>query len=69
MKQSMRKLVGTFATLAVLVLYVAAAVAIHLAFFAGLATPLQLVYFAIAGLGWAIPTGIIIRWMAKPDAT
>jgi hypothetical protein len=26
------------------------------------------VYFAIAGLVWVIPAGLIIRWMLKPAA-
>lgn len=69
MKQSSRKLVGTFAVLLVLVVYVAAAVAIHVTYLTSLSMPIQLLYFAAAGLGWALPTGLIIRWMARPDAT
>ncbi len=28
----------------------------------------QFLYYVIAGLGWVIPAGIIIRWMQRPDA-
>jgi hypothetical protein len=24
-------------------------------------------YFIVAGMGWCLPAGLIIRWMAKPD--
>jgi len=30
------------------------------------ATLVQTVYFAIAGLLWIFPAGLIIRWMLKP---
>jgi hypothetical protein len=26
-----------------------------------------LVYFAVTGLAWCLPTMVIIRWMARPD--
>ncbi|MEO0618406.1 MAG: DUF2842 domain-containing protein [Pseudomonadota bacterium] len=29
---------------------------------------LQLIFYAIAGAGWAIPGALLIKWMAKPDA-
>lgn len=28
----------------------------------------QTVYFAIAGLVWIVPAGLIIRWMLRPEA-
>lgn len=67
MKQNTRKLVGIFLTLGVLVLYSALAVALYDWLLVGQPQPVLLVYFVIAGLGWALPTGVIIRWMAKPD--
>jgi hypothetical protein len=67
MTQSTRKLLGTFLTLIGLVVYCALAITLYSAFLANAATPVQLVYFAVAGLGWALPTAIIIRWMARPD--
>ncbi len=28
----------------------------------------QTIYFAIAGLIWIVPAGLLIRWMLKPGA-
>jgi hypothetical protein len=27
----------------------------------------QLSYYVIAGLGWVIPAGFLIKWMSRPD--
>lgn len=68
MTQSTRKLIGVFLTLAVLVAYTVLAVAIYDWLLVGQSQPVLLAYFVIAGLGWALPTGVIIRWMARPDS-
>ncbi len=68
MRQRTRKLVGTLLTLVLIVVYAVLATAIYLQFLQG-APPLGLLaYFLIAGLGWGLPTAVLIRWMAKPDA-
>ena len=68
MRQNTRKLVGTLGTLALIVVYSGLATAIYLQFLQG-APPLGLLaYFVVAGLGWGIPTAVIIRWMARPDS-
>jgi hypothetical protein len=67
MTQSNRKLVGVVLTLIVLVAYVGLATTLYVAFLTGLPSWLLLIYFAVAGLGWAIPVGLIIRWMARPE--
>lgn len=66
MTQSTRKLIGTVATLVVLVAYVWAATAVYIAFLTGAPTLLLLAYFAVAGLLWGVPVAYIIRWMVKP---
>jgi len=33
----------------------------------GLPGLVLIVYFVVAGMGWLLPSMIIIRWMAKPD--
>ncbi|HEY8596714.1 MAG TPA: DUF2842 domain-containing protein [Devosiaceae bacterium] len=68
MTQSQRKFVGVILTLVVLVAYAALASALFTEFLTGLPTWAQLVYFAVAGLGWTVPAMAVIRWMAKPDA-
>jgi len=67
MTQSTRKLIGTVLTLVVLVLYAGLATAIYTSFLEGAPNWLLLLYFAVAGLLWAVPIGLIIRWMVKPD--
>jgi hypothetical protein len=67
MRQRNRKLIGTFGTLAMLVVYALVVTEIYALFLTGLPTPVLLVYFAVTGLAWCLPTMVIIRWMAKPD--
>jgi hypothetical protein len=67
MTQSSRKLLGTVITLVVLVVYAGIATAIYTSFLEGAPNWLLLIYFAAAGLFWAVPVGFVIRWMVKPD--
>ena len=67
MTQRNRKLVGVVLTLIVLIVYVGLATAIYIALLTGFDQWVLLIYFAVAGLAWAIPIGFIIRWMARPD--
>ena len=69
MTQSTRKLIGTVLILLVLLGYAVLAVAVFLQFFTALPTYGQLIYFAIAGLGWAVPASWVIRWMVRPEGT
>lgn len=68
MKQSQRKFVGVFAAVFLLVGYAMGAVWVFEWQFAALPTGMQLVYFAVTGLAWAIPAAFLIRWMQAPDA-
>lgn len=62
-----RKLVGTFALIALLVVYALAAM-VYTANHLDGASPLrQLVIYVVAGLGWVIPAAMLIRWMQRPD--
>jgi hypothetical protein len=27
----------------------------------------QALYYVVAGLGWVIPAGLLIKWMSRPD--
>lgn len=67
MTQSQRKFVGVFAAVGLLVVYAAAAVWLFEWMVAGWPTAVQLLYFAVAGLGWALPAALLIRWMQAPD--
>ncbi|HEY4202194.1 MAG TPA: DUF2842 domain-containing protein [Devosiaceae bacterium] len=67
MTQSTRKLIGIILTLVVLVAYAAIITAIYDTFLVGVQPIILVVFFAVAGLAWCLPTMAIIRWMAKPD--
>lgn len=67
MKLKQRKLVGVLAVPASLVVYAVIAVTIAGFFPENTPTPLTLVYYAVVGVLWAVPAGIIIRWMQRPD--
>lgn len=67
MTQSTRKLIGTVLIILVLLAYAWLAVAVYLQFFTAVPTVAQLLYFAVAGLGWAVPASFVIRWMVRPD--
>lgn len=63
-----RKLVGTVAILMLLALYLPLAMLVGANHFAHAATLWQIAYFLVAGVIWVIPAGLLIRWMARPDA-
>lgn len=27
----------------------------------------QMLYYVIAGMGWVLPAGVLIKWMQRPD--
>lgn len=63
-----RKFVGVWLMLGLLIAYPILAAMIYINFLPNAPVLLALTYFAIAGLAWAVPAGVIIKWMAKPDA-
>jgi hypothetical protein len=68
MRQRSRKLVGTIGLFLLVAAYavVAAGVAVVLQVRnVGLWT--ELGYYAVAGLLWVLPAGLLIRWMQRPD--
>lgn len=67
MTQNSRKLIGTVLTVVVLIAYVVLATSLYMWAMADLPTWALLIYFAVAGIGWALPAGLIIRWMSRPD--
>lgn len=67
MIQRNRKLTGLFLMLGLLIIYPALATLLYEKLFSNSPTWLVLLYFAIAGLAWALPAGALIKWMARPD--
>ena len=62
----LRKAIGAAALLVFIPLYASLAVQIAIVHVPEQAIVAQTVYFALAGLLWIIPAGLIIRWMLKP---
>lgn len=67
MRQRMRKLVGMGALVTLVVVYVFAAMLTAVAVLPGTSALLQLAYYFVAGLLWALPAALLIRWMQRPD--
>jgi len=67
MTQRSRKFAGVFITLAVLVIYAWGASTIYTIWLTDAPKWAVLIYFVVAGLGWALPAGAVITWMLRPD--
>jgi uncharacterized protein DUF2842 len=67
MRARTRKLIGTVLLLTLLAAYVALAGAAGLGRVAE-AGPLATLGYALLGLAWVLPAGLLIRWMQRPDA-
>lgn len=61
-----RKLTGTILLLAFIAVYALLAMGVAIILQVNNASKLaELAYYAVAGLLWVIPAGIIIKWMQK----
>ncbi len=66
MADRLRKLSGTLALIALIVVYSLTAMTVAAAKLPDTSGLVQLIYYALAGLLWVLPAGLIIWWMAKP---
>ena len=63
-----RKFLGTFALLALVIVWsLLGMAAAQMPAIAGSGW-LQAIYYVVVGLGWVLPAMPIISWMARPDA-
>ena len=67
MHQRPRKLIGTVLLLAFMVFWALLAMSLAQGRVATLSAAMQAVVFAVLGLVWVLPAGILIRWMSRPD--
>ncbi len=67
MRQRTRKLVGTAAMLAFVVIYGPIAMALADSRIAETPTAVQTMLFLVLGIVWILPLLPLIRWMQKPD--
>jgi hypothetical protein len=67
MRKRTRKLVGTVAMLAFVLVYAPVAVTLAGSRLAEASAPVQLVACLVLGLVWILPLLPLIRWMERPD--
>lgn len=67
MNVRMRKFIGVWLMIGLLIAYPILAAIIYINLLAGVPVWVALIYFAVAGLLWAVPAGVIIKWMSRPD--
>ena len=69
MTQRQRKFAGAIALLVLVSVYAILALAVAVVLQVHNANKIvELAYYAIAGLLWVLPAGVLIKWMQKPDA-
>jgi hypothetical protein len=66
MTHSRRKLAGTLLLVALVLVYVLVATVVGTALVPRGNRIAEFIYYAIAGLAWVPPAGLIIRWMHRP---
>jgi len=64
-----RKLVGTVALLALVIIWGLLAMALAQSVLTDINGWVAAIYYVVAGLGWVLPAMPLISWMAKPDST
>ncbi len=65
--RTVRKFIGAVLLLVFVTFYALVAMTIGAAKLPGTSVWVQTVYYAVAGLIWVIPAGLIIKWMQRPD--
>jgi hypothetical protein len=63
-----RKLVGTVLLLAFIFAYVLVAMLVAVVLQVRESKAIEVAFYAVAGLAWVLPAGLLIRWMHRPDA-
>lgn len=65
-KARLRKLIGTIVLVAFVCVYALVAMVVAAVTLPDESRAVQMAYYAVAGLVWVIPAGLIIRWMERP---
>ena len=66
MSSTARKLIATVALILVVAVYAPLAMEIGARVSARYNSLVQLIYFVLAGIGWTLPAGLLIRWAWRP---
>lgn len=67
MNQRTRKLIGTALIVALVIVWSLFFMALAQGRIADANRFWQMIYYLVAGLGWTIPAGLLIKWMQRPD--
>jgi dipeptide/tripeptide permease len=63
-----RKLIGTVALLALVIVWGLVAMALAQSVLTNINGFVATLYYIVAGLGWVLPAMPLISWMSRPDA-
>ncbi|HUI94112.1 MAG TPA: DUF2842 domain-containing protein [Xanthobacteraceae bacterium] len=63
----LRKLIGTVALLALVIVWALVAMALAQPVLATGNQLAEAIYYVLAGIGWVLPAMPLISWMSKPD--
>lgn len=63
MRARTRKLVGTVLLLVVLIIYALLVMLLATAVLPAGGKIVELIFYAIAGVAWVLPAGVLIKWM------
>ena len=66
MSSKTRKFLGTCLLLTFLAIYTMLTLALGVAILPSASPGIELMFYAMAGMVWCLPAGMIISWMAKP---
>jgi Protein of unknown function (DUF2842) len=64
----LRKFLGAIMLIALVVTWALVAMALAQSAVIKANGVIEVVYYAVAGLGWVLPAMPLIRWMSRPDA-
>ena len=67
MRQRVRKLIGAGLLAVFVPFYALTAMTVAVARLPGSSVLTETIFYAVAGLLWVIPAGLIITWMQRPD--
>ena len=66
MRARTRKLIGTVALFALVIVWALLAMALAQSALTSINGLVAAIYYAVAGLGWVLPAMPLIKWMQKP---
>lgn len=67
MSASLRKLIATILLLVFIITYALVVMVLANTMLPPNSKWTELVFYAVAGLLWVLPAGVIVKWMHKPD--